>query len=107
MSTKIRKRPSRKSACIPVIDLFAGPGGLGEGFDSLRPAGRRPGFEVVLSIECDPWAHRTLELRSFFRQFPRGKAPEAYYDYQRAAKAAPNFVAATNALARFKITPRT
>jgi DNA (cytosine-5)-methyltransferase 1 len=68
---------------IPVIDLFAGPGGLGEGFDSLRPAGRRPGFEVVLSIECDPWAHRTLELRSFFRQFPRGKAPEAYYDYLR------------------------
>lgn len=83
MSKKIRKRPSRKSACIPVIDLFAGPGGLGEGFDSLRPAGRRPGFEVVLSIECDPWAHRTLELRSFFRQFPRGKAPEAYYDYLR------------------------
>ena len=71
------------SLCVPIVDLFAGPGGLGEGFDSLRPTGRRIGFEVVLSIECDPWAHRTLELRSFFRQFPRGKAPEAYYDYLR------------------------
>jgi DNA (cytosine-5)-methyltransferase 1 len=68
---------------VPVVDLFAGPGGLGEGFDLFRPARRQSGFETVLSIECDPWAHRTLELRSFFRQFHRGKAPEAYYAYLR------------------------
>ena len=51
---------------IPVIDLFAGPGGLGEGFDAAgRPAGR-PRFDIHLSIEKDPAAHRTLELRAVF-----------------------------------------
>lgn len=67
---------------IPVIDLFAGPGGLGEGFASLRQGGN-PVFEIVLSIEKDPYAHRTLELRTFFRQFSDGGAPEEYYDYVR------------------------
>ncbi len=60
---------------IPVIDLFAGPGGLGEGFES---DGR---LHIVLSVECDPYAHRTLLLRSFFRQFERNREPEAYYEY--------------------------
>jgi DNA (cytosine-5)-methyltransferase 1 len=69
------------SAHIPVIDLFAGPGGLGEGFESLAPTSRHPGFRVALSIECDLWAHKTLELRTFFRQFPKGKVPDAYYRY--------------------------
>jgi DNA (cytosine-5)-methyltransferase 1 len=71
----------QRSPEIPVIDLFAGPGGLGEGFESLAPRPRRPGFRVVLSIECDDWAHKTLELRSFFRQFPKGNVPAAYYRY--------------------------
>ncbi|MCX6620664.1 MAG: DNA cytosine methyltransferase, partial [Acidobacteria bacterium] len=31
----------------------------------------------------DPDAHTTLELRSFFRQFPQGAAPEAYYQRLR------------------------
>ncbi len=65
---------------IPVIDLFAGPGGLGEGFSAVRRDGE-PVFKIRLSIEKDESAHRTLELRSFFRQFPRGEAPEDYYDY--------------------------
>jgi len=65
---------------IPVIDLFAGPGGLGEGFSALRPGGV-PAFKIRLSIEKDPLAHQTLQLRAFFRQFPDKKAPDAYYDY--------------------------
>lgn len=64
----------------PVIDLFAGPGGLSEGFAAYTGA---TSFDVVLSVEKDDAAHKTLELRSFFRQFPKGKAPEAYYDYIR------------------------
>jgi tetratricopeptide (TPR) repeat protein len=36
-----------------------------------------------------------------------GNVREAYFDYQRALKAAPNFVAAQTALSRFKVTPRT
>jgi DNA (cytosine-5)-methyltransferase 1 len=67
---------------IPVVDLFAGPGGLGEGFASLERRDRRV-FEVRLSIEKDEYAHRTLELRAFFRQFSKGKVPEAYYEYLR------------------------
>ncbi len=67
---------------IPVVDLFAGPGGLGEGFIALRIGGRRA-FRIVLSIEKDAQAHSTLELRSFFRQFSDGKAPETYYEFLR------------------------
>jgi DNA (cytosine-5)-methyltransferase 1 len=68
---------------IPVIDLFAGPGGLGEGFSSLRNGRGQPVFKICLSIEKEANAHRTLELRSFFRQFPDGEVPEDYYRYIR------------------------
>ncbi len=68
---------------IPVIDLFAGPGGLGEGFSALgRPEGT-PRFKIHLSIEKDQTAHQTLELRAFFRQFPNGEAPDEYYAHLR------------------------
>lgn len=67
---------------IPVVDLFAGPGGLGEGFSSFRlPGSSQRLFKIKLSVEKDSWAHQTLELRSFFRQFPDGEAPDAYYEY--------------------------
>ena len=69
-----------KNESIPVVDIFAGPGGLGEGFCSLRK-GRRPLFHTALSIECDEYAHRTLRLRSFFRQFQPGRVPTLYYCY--------------------------
>jgi DNA (cytosine-5)-methyltransferase 1 len=68
---------------IPVIDLFAGPGGLGEGFSAYSPENRQNRcFRILQSVERDVWAHRTLELRSFFRQFVR-EAPEDYYRYLR------------------------
>lgn len=67
----------------PVIDLFAGPGGLCEGFSSIQDEEGAKRFHVRVSIEKDPMAHRTLSLRALFRQFPRGCAPEAYYDYIR------------------------
>jgi len=68
---------------IPVIDLFAGPGGLGEGFSSYTDKNGNQVFDIALSIEKDLYAHSTLELRSFFRKFPKGKAPEEYYEYIR------------------------
>ncbi len=67
---------------IPVIDLFAGPGGLGEGFSSFESSGMQP-FRIKLSIEKDPAAYRTLWLRSFFRKFHRDQVPDAYYNYLR------------------------
>src|SRR6266496_2780727 len=65
---------------IPVIDLFAGPGGLGEGFSSLL-RNRERAFKITLSIEKDEHAHRTLELRAFVRQFPAHQTPDDYYAY--------------------------
>lgn len=65
---------------IPVIDLFAGPGGLGEGFSAY---GRKePPFKIGLSVEKDPFAHKTLELRAFYRNFS-GKVPKEYYQFLR------------------------
>jgi DNA (cytosine-5)-methyltransferase 1 len=66
---------------IPVIDLFAGPGGLCEGFSSIVDKNGARRFAVKVSIEKDPVAQRTLMLRALFRKFPKGKAPQAYYDY--------------------------
>ena len=54
---------------IPIIDIFAGPGGLGEGFSSLVNDANERAFKIKLSIEKEPHAHRTLQLRAFFRQF--------------------------------------
>ena len=68
---------------IPVIDLFAGPGGLGEGFSSLINGNGERSFAVKLSIEKDPVAHNTLTLRALFRAFPSGLVPDCYYDYVR------------------------
>jgi DNA (cytosine-5)-methyltransferase 1 len=65
---------------IPVLDLFAGPGGLGEGFSALRERDQAR-FKIKLSIEKDAFAHETLELRAFFREFPDKKAPDNYYEY--------------------------
>lgn len=70
------------AAPIPVVDLFAGPGGLGEGFASLDDGAR---FEIRLSIEKDPVAYQTLKLRALFRRLKHssGRVPEAYYQYIR------------------------
>ena len=74
---------------IPVIDLFAGPGGLGEGFSAYACSGEQP-FRIKLSIEKDPVAHQTLQLRSFFRQFPQNEVPDAYYNFLRQADSPEN-----------------
>jgi DNA (cytosine-5)-methyltransferase 1 len=68
---------------IPVIDLFAGPGGLGEGFSSLLDSERSPLFSLKISAEKDSTAHKTLSLRSLYRRFPRGNAPDCYYEHIR------------------------
>jgi len=66
---------------IKIIDLFAGPGGLGEGFSAFQTdAGSFP-FKIVASIEKEESAHKTLTLRAFYRQFLGKKVPDAYYAY--------------------------
>ena len=75
---------------IKVVDLFAGPGGLGEGFARFTlPGGHRP-FRVVLSAEKDPAAVRTLRLRTFFRLCEEEDGvPQSYYNYLRDPDCAP------------------
>ena len=68
---------------VPVIDLFAGPGGLGEGFSSLRASDGSALFKIRLSVEMDAYAHRTLLLRAFYRQFDPPNVPDCYYQYLR------------------------
>ena len=66
---------------IPVIDLFAGPGGLGEGFSAVTKNNGQQVFDIALSVENNPMACQTLLLRKFFRCFSKDKIPQEYYDY--------------------------
>lgn len=68
---------------IPIIDLFAGPGGLGEGFSSLTDSTGERIFQTVMSVEMESSAHKTLRLRSFFRKIYdiEGRIPQQYLDY--------------------------
>lgn len=70
-----------RDAAYPVVDLFAGPGGLGEGFASALDRHDRPRFRSMVSIERDTFSHQTLMLRHFFRHFPAGEIPDDYYDF--------------------------
>jgi DNA (cytosine-5)-methyltransferase 1 len=68
---------------IPVIDLFAGPGGLGEGFSSVVDSRKRKAFEIKVSIEKDEVAHKTLMLRSLFRHISSQQALKLYLEFMR------------------------
>jgi DNA (cytosine-5)-methyltransferase 1 len=76
---------------IPVVDIFAGPGGLGEGFSAFLPSAKsqQPPFRISISAEMEANAASTLRLRAFFRQFPPGHAPRSYYDYVAGRAAQP------------------
>jgi len=65
---------------IKIIDLFSGPGGLGEGFSALKNAEGKSPFKIAISIEKEISAHRTLKFRAFFRQFGND-VPKEYYDF--------------------------
>ncbi|MGO7585954.1 DNA cytosine methyltransferase [Rhizobium ruizarguesonis] len=65
-----------------VVDLFAGPGGLGEGFASLVDDGHLP-FQIGISVEKEQSAHRTLTLRAFLREYwaNHGSLPNQFIDF--------------------------
>ena len=65
----------------PVVDLFAGPGGLGEGFAELSTKDSTPAFILIASIEREEFAYKTLVLRHFYRSFKPEDVPDNYYDY--------------------------
>lgn len=61
---------------IPIIDLFAGPGGLGEGFSSLDQGKT---FKIIVSAEMESSAHQTLTLRSYFRRIQANRREATRY----------------------------
>lgn len=58
------------------IDLFAGAGGLSEGFFQA-------GFNPVAHVEMNPYAAQTLETRSAYYYLKKTKQLPVYYDYLR------------------------
>lgn len=60
---------------IPVVDVFAGPGGLGEGFASSRSGS----FRIAVSAEMDAHAHQTLAFRAYFRALEDPSDRARYY----------------------------
>ena len=74
---------------IEVIDLFAGPGGLGEGFSSFQCNGLHP-YEIAISVEKDKFAHATLRLRAYWRLLKRhGKPLNSLFAYYKSENVTP------------------
>lgn len=69
-------------ATFGIVDLFAGPGGLGEGFASFEINGHSP-FHIGISVEKEASAHKTLTLRAFLRAYHArlGTSPKAFVDF--------------------------
>jgi DNA (cytosine-5)-methyltransferase 1 len=64
---------------IKIVDLFAGPGGLGEGFSQLENGSA---FKILISAEMETTARKTLRLRSFFRLIRNDVAAlKSYYEF--------------------------
>jgi len=68
-----------------VVDLFAGAGGLLEGF-------RREGFRIVSSVEMDLNACETLKTRHVYWEQKSGKKKGIYWDYVRGKVAREDFL---------------
>jgi DNA (cytosine-5)-methyltransferase 1 len=78
----------------PIIDLFAGPGGLGEGFSAVRDASGQPAFRIGLSVEKEVSAFRTLKLRATYRHLREAGHLGPYFDFIRGTLSPSEFEAA-------------
>jgi len=57
-----------------VLDMFAGAGGLSEGFF-------RQNFDIIAHVEKDKYAAQTLETRLLFHELKKHKREEIYHQY--------------------------
>lgn len=67
------------------IDLFAGAGGLSEGFFQA-------GFNPVAHVEMNPYAAQTLETRSAYYYLKKKNQLPVYYDYLRGRMTREEFI---------------
>lgn len=77
-------------ASFGVVDLFAGPGGLSEGFASLTEGDHAP-YRIGISVENETSAYRTLTLRAFLRELRRrdGVLPSEFIEFHSGRTAEP------------------
>lgn len=61
---------------LNFIDLFAGAGGLSEGF-------MQAGYNPIAHVEMDEYAAKTLETRSAYYYLKKIKSMKWYYQYER------------------------
>lgn len=82
------------AATFGIVDLFAGPGGLGEGFASLVEDGHAP-FRIGISVEKEASAHQTLTLRAFLREYRgrHGGLPEQFINFHAGVALEPDWSA--------------
>nr|WP_240048851.1 DNA cytosine methyltransferase [Parerythrobacter lutipelagi] len=75
-----------------MIDLFAGPGGLGEGFAALEVDAYHP-FRIGISVEKEESAQKTLRLRAFVREYRQrhGHLPEEYIGFHAGERDEPDW----------------
>jgi DNA (cytosine-5)-methyltransferase 1 len=66
---------------IDVVDIFAGPGGLGEGFSTLKDNTDARVFNIVNSVEEKEFECQTLRLRAFYRRLVDLGHYESYLKY--------------------------
>lgn len=65
-----------KKSTYFAIDLFAGCGGLSEGF-------KQAGFEVIAQVEMDKWACETLKTRHLYNELKKRGKGHYYNSYLR------------------------
>ena len=70
----MKKGDSNRSSRFYAIDLFAGCGGLSEGF-------RQAGFEVIAQVEMDKWACQTLIARHLYHELREAGKLNIYKKY--------------------------
>ncbi len=75
-----------------IVDLFAGPGGLGEGFASFV-GNDHAAFRIGISVEKETSAHRTLRLRAFLREYRarHDALPKQFIDFHAGAVPEPDW----------------
>ncbi|MGY3687586.1 DNA cytosine methyltransferase [Vibrio coralliilyticus] len=73
-----------QSSDVLVIDLFAGPGGLGEGMSAVTNEDGRQPFKIGVSVEKELGAHTTLTTRALYRKLKdTPDSLESYFQYLR------------------------